>query len=135
MDKKTSLILYDDTKKLVEQANILADKLKVLTASNYYSPNNELYVFAIAICILTGFIGYQIVRKTQVSLYQVLIVISTTLSSVAIMSVFSIVKENQLNFSTIFSFFMIVILSASVVSGLIMTYRMLNIFNKNKHDL
>ncbi|AIL65050.1 NAD(P) transhydrogenase subunit alpha [Rickettsiales bacterium Ac37b] len=134
MDKKSILVLYDDAQKLNEQIVALAEKVKLLADNTNHLPNNELYIFAITIFILTCFIGYQIVYRARPALYQVLIVMSSTMSGIAIMSVFSIVRETQLNFSTLFSFFMMVVLSATIVAGLIITYRMLKIFSK-KHDL
>ncbi|MFV9875913.1 MAG: proton-translocating transhydrogenase family protein [Rickettsiales endosymbiont of Dermacentor nuttalli] len=135
MNKKATIILYDDAQKLIEQTAILADKLKLLAENTNYSSSNEFYLFSIIIFILTCFIGYQIVHRTCPVLYQVLIIMSSTMSGIAVMSVFSISRENQLNFSTIFSFFMMIILSASIVAGTIITYRMFKVLSKQNHDV
>ncbi len=94
------------------------------------------FIFSLTVFILACFVGYYVVLKVTPALHSPLMSVTNAISSVIIIGgILACGIENSsldINISSIFGFFAVLLASINIVGGFYLTHRMLSMFSSKK---
>lgn len=97
------------------------------------SSNVDPFIFGLTIFILACFVGYFVVWKVTPALHTPLMAVTNAISGVIIVgAIISLGTSQGFSLVSVLSFIAIIIASINIFGGFLVTWRMLEMFNKPK---
>ncbi len=127
-------IIARKASELSDAASHLSNKINelALLATENVPANPDHFVQLLTVFLLACFVGYYVVWKVTPALHTPLMSVTNAISGIIIIGALMVTGFEEIGVPTIFGVVGIFLASINIFGGFVVTYRMLNMFEKRK---